>query len=461
MELSAIVEKLTASGFTVDANGRLVSEDIAEAVAASGTLETKRAIAPHLPAILDRTEQAYAGTEQQVLVRAVRESYESGQRISVENLLLYDPASGPDPAPNLVSAPALNTAATVLQKLSVPLSIAGQLSPSPVVKALGKAAMPLASGMKSLNKAQKELRRQEKDPVRIARYGVAGVGAVLEALPNPPADGPLRKYVFLPLTTAYKAHMAWQALRMLYRDAVKGDLPPLDELRADMQRQLGRYQAARDRLSPTQQVTRDNLEQKLTHINRFLRHHLHKTSLSDIDIEFSLLGARVASADNAHDTCEFSSRSLPQDDGVFAWQYVHTIFHLDGAKNEGRASLRADRVLEDMAVHDPAYELILQRARLAAVGHAYLAKVMGEATKTLDEEMKRTGKRVDGRTRDRLLRTVVYGELQQQGVGADELRAIWEGAFPKQVKLGLIAIGRPKVESTIDYYKLLREERAL
>lgn len=476
-ELSPLAAAVKAKGLTLDAEGRLHSEDIANSVGEAGRLATRRLLAPHIEDILDSTIAAYqaiGGDGQQLKeIQWTKERYVSGDRIEIQGLAFYDPDSGELPDPNIITVPIINNAANVIQMLGIPASIIAPGTGNKYAIAIANASAHVPTGMKSLLKCYKELRKKKKNPFRIARYGITGLGAILYGLPTSLGWGPVHKYIYRPLTTAYLINQGLFMLKM-FPDKVRHEIPELDVIREDLKTELQRYHDVRKkyqgRIVP--QVDKENLEERLNHVNRFLRHHLEKISLRDIDIEYDYSVARVmgalARADIQHDTCELTPGVLPGEDPMFSWAYGHECMHLDGTKNEGKANFRADRLMEDLAVYcpDAGYDLLLEEMRFAAVGHAFAAKLMDKAYKALHEFTKECNERASYTERQRLVKTMVYNELRDMDLTFEDVRAIWRWAYPSKMRSGLF-----KVQSilgsdsrggyTLDYYKLLNKEDIL
>ncbi len=470
-EQPPLAAAVRAKGLTLDAEGRLHSEDIANSIGEAGRLATRRMLAPHIEDILDSTIAAYQAIgEMDKELNWTKERYESGDRIMVEGLAFYNPDSGELPDPNIITVPVINNAANVIQMLGIPASIIAPGTGNKYAIALANASMHAPTGMKSLLKCYKELRKKRKNPFRIARYGITGIGAVLYGLPTSLGGGPIHKYVYRPLTTAYLINQGLLMLRM-FPDKVRNEIPELDVVREDLKTQVQRYHDATKKYSGRQmlRVDKDNLEERINHVNRFLRHHLDKISLRDIDIEYDYSIAKVmgalARADIQHDTCELTPGVLPGKEPLFSWAYGHECMHLDGTKNEGKANFRTDRLMEDLAVYcpDAGYDLLLEEMRFAAVGHAFAAKLMDKAYKVLHEFAKEHNERASYTERQRLVKTMVYNELRNLDLTFEDVRAIWRWAYPNTMRSGLF-----KVQSilgsdqrggyTLDYYKLLKKE---
>lgn len=476
-ELSPLVAAVKSKGLTLDAEGRLHSELIANSIGEVGRLATRRLLAPHIGDILGNTIAAYqaiGGMDEQLReLDWTKERYESGDRIMVQGLAFYEPDSGELPDPNIITVPAVNNAANVIQMLGIPASIIGRGTGNKYAMALANASMHAPTGMKSLLKCYKELRKRRKDPLRIARYGITGIGAVLYGMPTSLGGGPIHKYVYRPLTTAYLINQGLLMLKM-FPDKVGHDIPDLNVIREDLTTQVQRYHDARKKYQGRQmpQVDKDNLEERLNHVNRFLRHHLDKISLRDIDIEYDYSIAKVmgalARADIQHDTCELTPGVLPGKEPLFSWAYGHECMHLDGTKNEGKANFRADRLIEDLAVYcpDAGYDLLLEEMRFAAVGHAFAAKLMDKAYKALHEFARECNERASYTESQRLVKTMVYNELRNLDLTFEDVRAIWRWAYPSKMRSGLFKLqsilgSDPGGGYTLDYYKLLNKEDIL
>lgn len=472
-----LLEAILAEGLELDSESRLRSPALAEAVESEGSLAAKSDLAAHIGSIFDRTMQLYTerGASKEALqdLQWIRERYDAGDRIVIEGQLFYDPEKGDIPRPNVVTVPVVTNAANILQILGIPLSMIAPLANNKYVSAVSKASMHLPYGMKSLTKAYKELRKEKKDPVKIARYTLAGVGAIIYGLPElPGSKGPMR-YVYQSLGAAYLINQGLLMLKM-FPDKVNAEMPDLSVIRADLKSQTERYHAALKKYAGTtpQRVEKSDLEGRLGEINHFLRHHLEKVALRDIDIEYDYSVAKVmgaaARADIQNDTCELTPRVLPGDDPTFTWAYVHETMHLDGTKNEGKANFRADRVLEDIAAHHPndGYDLMIEEMRFAAVGHSFAAKLMGEANRLLNDEIKKSKEHLSKQERHHLVKTFVYNELREMDLAPEDIRAIWKWAYPKRVLKGILKMqsilgSDPSGGYTLDYYKLLKQEQVM
>jgi len=79
-------------------------------------------------------------------------------------------------------------------------------------------------------------------------------------------------------------------------------------------------------------------------VNKFLRHHLEKTKVQNIDIEFDHLAISLSGSpfkvDTMHDTCVITPNMLPQLEPLFIWGYLTQMFALDGTKNAGKLYFR-------------------------------------------------------------------------------------------------------------------------
>ena len=473
-----LADTVLADGLMLDSEGRLRSDDIASSIGDVGQLATRRLLAPHIESILNRSIEAYqdlGGADAQLQeLQWTKERYEAGDRIDIQGLAFYDPDRGEQEDVNIITVPAINNAANIIQLLGIPASIIAPVTGNKYAIALANASVHVPSGMKSLLKFYKELRKKKKKPFRIARYGITGLGAILYGLPTSFGWGPIHKYVYRPLTTAYLINQGLFALKMLPPDKVKHEIPELDIIREDLRTQVLRYHAVKRKYrgQPIAEVTKDNIEERINHVNRFLGHHLEKISLGDIDIEYDYSIAKVMGAlvraDIQHDTCELTPGVLPGQDPLFSWAYAHECMHLDGTKNEGKANFRADRVLEDMAVHypDEGYDLMLEEMRFAAIGHSFAAKLMDKAYTALHEFAKECDERASYTERQRLVKTMVYNELRDMDLTFEDVRTIWTWAYPGTMRKGLFRVqsilgSDPRGGSTLDYYKLLHEEEIL
>jgi len=119
--------------------------------------------------------------------------------------------------------------------------------------------------MKSVHKGYKEARKERKDPLRIARHTIAGIGGILHGLPFKPKNEYIYKYLYRPLTLAYMVNQGLQIFKM-FPDNVRAGMPELAVVRDDLLKQTALYRDARDKYNGAtlEVVDRGNLEGKLT-----------------------------------------------------------------------------------------------------------------------------------------------------------------------------------------------------
>lgn len=455
----------------VDSEGIIKLKPLKELAEKEGPLKARQDYAQKMPLVLEEALKPYkqGSDEYEMLTRLIKD-YNDGAKLDVEGFGFYNPELGNNDNHKFLMNPAINTASNTASLANVPARLVGFLRFAKI-PGISKIFLPLAYSLKFMNKAYKEIRKPNPDYKKIAKYGAAGIGGTLIFLPTTFSRGAIYFGVYIPLTVFFNGVLASSSFQGLFgNDAIDYKLPNTKAIRSDLEKQVIKCECLKKKYSGTQfKELKDKKEivEEVININKYLKHHLKKIRIRDIDIEIDafkrdLLGS--SGADTITGTAEFSAKQLenitPQ---MFAKLYSSQVFQLDGTSSLGRVNFKADRLLEDMAVYNPdsGYDKAMEEERLTAMAVVYAMQRRNELVEQLllkydsEEDLK---KEITKNIKDDLT-----GLKLKQGLIEDIEKMLFPPAKKKVLDKvqSFLGGGGPEFSYAYDYYKLLKKEKII
>lgn len=392
--LGNIIEKIERAGlegciysdFTCEPVAKLLEYGVKE-------FELRKAIAPHVPRLLETTIERYKAEKEVrtqldlITVERALEKYNQGDIVRIDELSFFDATKQPYETKQYCMNPLINSLGSGmiwagLGILISTLPLIGTEVNAEYIRPVQSALINLGFGLKFLNKAYKEAKDGSYDWNGI-KNTVAGVG--LMTIPIPPETlMAMPGLAFYTITAANYTGLITVFSRFFRalgrRERIMDPLPGIEEIKEDLIRQIAVYKKVKEKYSGEEfkSIDEKNFNEEANLLNLYLRYHLQNIGLDRIHFDWDHVTGKVlgatARADIFVDTAEFSSEKMKEMDApLFAKVYAHEVAHLDGVMNEGRANLRADKVLEDLAIYQPdsGYDLQLEIGKLISIGHAY------------------------------------------------------------------------------------------